>query len=297
MVSRRKAVLVGIIFSIALLALPRGGAWSQDLDDIKARGVLRHLGVPYANFVTGGGDGMDVELVQLFAQRLGVRYEYVRTNWDDCIGDLTGKKVRSKAGGIEVVADVPVRGDMIANGMTVLPWREQIIDFSAPVFRSQVWLVARADSPLRPIKPSGNIDKDVAAVRLLLRDRSLLCKANTCLDPTLYGLDETGARTLLYPGPLNELAPALLNGKAELTILDVPDALVALQKWPGRIKVIGPVSGMQDMAAAFRKDSPKLRAAFNAFLAELKKNGTFPAIVRKYYPYILDYYPRFFQEP
>jgi len=296
MASHRKALLVGMLFSIIVLLLPRGTAWSQDLEDIKARGVLRHLGVPYANFVTGSGDGMEVELVRLFAERLGVKYEYVRTDWDDCIGDLTGKKVRSKAGGIEVVADAPVRGDMIANGMTVLPWREQVIDFSAPVFRSQVWLVARADSPIRPIRPSGSIDKDIAAVRQLLRDRSLLCKANTCLDPTLYELDKTGARTLLYPGPLNELVPALLNRKAELTILDVPDALVALQKWPGKIKVLGPVSGMQDMAAAFRKDSPKLRAAFNAFLAESKKNGTFPAIVRKYYPYLLDYYPRFFQE-
>jgi hypothetical protein len=43
-----------------------------DLPEIKARGVLRHVGVPYANFVTGTGDGLDVELVTLFAQDLGV---------------------------------------------------------------------------------------------------------------------------------------------------------------------------------------------------------------------------------
>ncbi len=296
MAIRRRAGLAAGILVLTILAVLRGTAWSQDLEDVKARGVLRHLGVPYANFVTGSGDGMEVELMQLFAERLGVKYEYVRTDWDDCIGDLTGKKVRSRKGAAEVLAEVPIRGDVIANGMTVLAWRQQVIDFSEPIFRNQVWLVARADSPLRPIKPSGTIDKDIAAVKQLLRDRSLLCKENTCLDPALYQLDATGAQTLLYPGPLNELVPALLNHKAELTILDVPDALVGLQKWPGKIKVIGPVSDMQDMAVAFRKDSPKLRAAFNAFLAEIKKNGTFQTIVRKYYPYILDYYPRFFQE-
>jgi ABC-type amino acid transport substrate-binding protein len=53
---------------------------------------------------------------------------------------------------------------------------------------------------------------------------------------------------------------------------------------------------MQHMAAAFRKDSPRLRAAFNAFLEEMKRTGAFQAIVRKYYPYILDYYPGFFKE-
>lgn len=36
---------------------------AADLDEIKARGELRHLGIRYANFVTGSGDGFDVELV------------------------------------------------------------------------------------------------------------------------------------------------------------------------------------------------------------------------------------------
>ena len=57
------------------LALLTHCAFADDLQDIRERGVLRHLGVPYANFVTGSGDGMDVEIVQLFARHLGVRYE------------------------------------------------------------------------------------------------------------------------------------------------------------------------------------------------------------------------------
>ena len=33
---------------------------------------------------------MDVELMQRFAKRLGVRYEYVKTDWSLAFGDLTG---------------------------------------------------------------------------------------------------------------------------------------------------------------------------------------------------------------
>jgi ABC-type amino acid transport substrate-binding protein len=271
-------------------------AYSQDLDEIKQRGVVRHLGIPYANFVTGSGDGMDVELVKLFAAQIGVRYEYVKTDWDDAIGDLTGTMVRPKGDGVEVVAMVPVKGDLIANGMTVIRWREQVVRYSAATFPNQVWLVARSDSPLKPIKPSGNLEKDIAAVKFLIRDKSILCKTNTCLDPSLYNLGATGAKVMLFKGALNELAPAVLNGEAEATLLDVPDALVALQKWPGKIKVIGPVSGVQDMAVAFRKDSPKLHEAFNQFLATTRKNGTLQRIALKYYPFVIDYYADFFKK-
>jgi hypothetical protein len=70
---------------------------------------------------------------------------------------------------IEVVSDVPVRGDIAASGITVLPWREKIIAFSVPTFPSPVWVIARADSPLKPIVPSGSIEQDIAAVKTTLR--------------------------------------------------------------------------------------------------------------------------------
>lgn len=277
------------------MAISVGTAFGADLDDIKKTGVLRHLGIPYANFVTGGGDGMDVELMMLFAGNLGVKYEYVKTDWNNIFADLTGKKVNPKGDDIEIVGKAPIKGDVAANGITIIPWREKIADFSTPTFPNQVWLVSRSDSPLKPIKPTGDIDKDIAAVKKLLKNRTLLGKAKTCLDPSLYSIDLTGAKVRLFDGTLNELAPAVINGESELTLLDIPDALVALQKWPGQIKVIGPISKMQDMGAAFSKDSPKLRAAFNKFLDKIKRDGTFERLARKYYPFVFNYSPDFFR--
>jgi ABC-type amino acid transport substrate-binding protein len=93
---------------------------------------------------------------------------------------------------------------------------------------------------------------------------------------------------------LNEMAPAILNHEAETTLLDVPDALIALEKWPGQLKVIGPISHNQNMAVAFRKDSPKLRAAFNEYLTMIRKDGSYNKLVEKYYPSVFLYYAEFF---
>lgn len=288
-------LFVGWLSMIALIALaclePASG---MDLPEIKKAGVLRHLGVPYANFVTGSGDGLDVEMVALFAQHLGVEYEHVMTSWDDELGDLTGKRCRPKgADDVEILEDVPIKGDIVANGVTILPWRKKVIDYSEPTFPTQIWLIARADLPFSPIVPVGDIERDIAHTKAAIRGYSVLGKADTCLDPSLYHLKEAGAEVKFFDGRLDELTPAIINGDADTTILDVPVALVDLEKWSGKIKVIGPISPRQDMAFGFRKTSPLLRAAFNRFLAECRENGTYLSLVKKYYPSVFEYYPDF----
>ena len=275
-----------------------GGVAAQaadDLPDILARGTLRHLGVPYANFVTGAGDGFSVDMMKLFAGHLGVRYEYVETDWDMIIPDLIGHKVTPVGGEVKIGAAVPVRGDLIANGLTILPWRSKVIRYSTPTFPTQIWLVVRADSPIRPIAPSGDLNKDIATVRALLRNRLVLGKVGTCLDPTLYDIAATGAKSQLFDGSLNDIAGALMQGEADATLLDVPDAFIALRKWPGKIKVVGPLSPMQDMAVGFRPDAPLLRAAFETFLKEIRVNGLYGHLIEKYYPLALSYFPNFFE--
>ena len=290
---RSKGVFWGVF--IGLLVLIHGVAVA-DLQEIKQKGVLRHLGIPYANFVTGAGDGMDVELVQLFAQKLGVKYEFVETTWKNVIGDLTGTRVKPKGDDIEIIGKVPVKGDIVACGFTLLPWRQKIVDYSVPTFPSQVWLVATAQSSLEPIIPSKDIVKDISQVKKLLKGHKVLTKANTCLSAEACGLINTKAKVENFPGALNELAPALIKGEAEATALDVPDALVALEKWHGKLKIIGPLTTTQNMACAFAKTSPQLRDAFNQFLQQCRADGTYLRLVRKYYPEIINNYPEFFAQ-
>jgi ABC-type amino acid transport substrate-binding protein len=269
---------------------------AKTLKQIQQEGELKHLGVPYANFVTGLGDGLSVEVIQMFAHELGVKYKYIRTSWKMVIPDLIGHQVKPKGDNVELLESVPIRGDIIANGLTKLPWREKVLLYSDPTFPTQVWIIASASSSLQPIQPSGNIDKDIAAVKKQLKGKTILGKKKTCLDGQLYGIEKAGARFVHWKGALSDLAPAVINGLADATLLDVPDALIALEKWPGEIKVIGPVSPPQVMGVAFPRDAQDLRAAFNKFLAKIKKNGQYFSLVKKYYPVVFDYFPEFFQK-
>ena len=201
-----------------------------------------------------------------------------------------------KGDDVKFVGTSPIRGDLIANGLTVLTCRKKILDYSDPTFPNQVWVVARIDSPIMPIRSFGNMLDDIHAVKRLLKGYSLIGKANTCLDPSLYDINKTGAKIIMFNRSLNELVPALINNEADLTLIDVPDALIALQKYPEKFKILGPVSEIQDMAVGFRKDSPQLRKEFNVFLKKCKADGTFHRIVEKYYPYAFKYYPEFFQK-
>ena len=291
-----KSILLSVLLAMSYAgAVPAQVVQSvHDLPEILAAGELRHLGIPYANFVTGRDDGLDVDFVRLFCSDLGVEYVYVETDWANTYSDLTGLTFTRDGNDVSITGTADVRGDIIAHGMTVLPWRQELVEFAAPMFPTQIWLIAPGNSPVKPIVPSSDLPTDIAQTFLLVRDASVLAKPNTCLDPRLYDLAGHGAEVVNYDGSLNHMAPNLLGGMAQLTILDVPDALVALRRWQGKIKIIGPLSEPQHMAAAFPKNSPQLQAAFAAFLARAQADGTYQALVRKYYPGVWDYYPDFF---
>ncbi len=292
MKSPRSTTLL-IAFLLGLLsALP---AWA-DLAEIKAKGELRHLGIRYANFVTGAGDGLDVELVQGFAKHLGVKYTLVYSDFYSVIRDLLGKDVAIKGDAVELVGDYPVKGDMIATGFTMLPWRERVLLYSDPTFPSQVLLIAKAEANYTPIKGSADLAADIRETKGIIGRKSLLVMERTCLDPSSYGLKGTGIDLKPYTQStnINEMVPTLLEGKVDFSLLDVPSAILDLQKWAGRIKVIGPISPEQALAAAFPKSSPALREAFNAYFREIRVDGTYDKLVRKYYPGIQRYFPEFF---
>ena len=290
-------ILSGIIIFFVLCTGP-GAAISRDLKEIKNKGVLLHLGVTYANFVhktPAGFDGLDVEVMKLFSTHLGVKYKFVHTTWDTLFTDLTGRKKDPETKTFNKRQTETIKGDIIANGLTILPWRQEIVEFSDPTFPTGVWLIASAKSTLKPIKPSGDISLDIMHVKSLMAGRTVLTMDATCLAADLYNLKQTRAQIRYYTQTkiINDMAPAMLNGMAESTLLDIPDAMVALQKWPGDIKIIGPVTETQNMGVAVNKSSPQLLNEFNRFLNRIQKDGTYRKLVEKYYPSVFLYFENF----
>ncbi len=287
----------GLAAGLALLAT---GAGAADLAAVRQAGVLRHLGVRYANFVTADGSGFDAELVQGFAKSIGVRYQLVTSDFYNVLQDLLGADFAREGDEVRVRAGSrPVRGDLIASGLTVLPWRQKLVLFSTPTFPSQVMLVTRAESAVKRVGKQARVQDEIAQTRAVLGRRSLLVMEQTCLDPVNYGMTSASfdLRRHKPTSNLDEMVPALLGGAAEFVLLDVPDVVLDLQRWAGRIQVVGPISEVQDLAVAFPKSSPQLRSAFEAYLAQLRRDGRYDRLVDKYYPGIRLYFPAFFNRP
>ena len=80
---------------------------------------------------------------------------------------------------------------------------------------------------------------------------------------------------------IKDLAGALVKGAAEVTILDVPDTLVAL----------GTITEIQFMEFGFFKDSSDLRSSFNEFLGKIKKGRQLGRLIQVYYPAMKHYFP------
>ncbi len=295
--TRSARVIVKVYLALVLIMglVSFNTAQAGNLNDVKKSGVLRHLGIPYANFVTRDHDGLDVALMKAFAKDLGVKYQFVESTWQTIIADLSGKKVKPVGNDIQIIGKSLIKGDIISTGFTVLPWRKKIVDFSAMTFPSAIWLIARRDTKLTPISPTGVISRDIDNVKKILNGFSVLGLKDSCLDPNSYGIKKTGAKILYFPADhdLSGMIPSIIAEVADASLIDVPVALVALAKWPGKIKVIGPLSEPQSMACAFSKNSSKLKQAFDIFFEKFKANGEYRKLVETYYPSLFTYYPNF----
>ena len=292
------------LFSLVLLLLftlfPQQSL-ADDLQQIKQRGTLRHLGINYAHFVINspkGPTGLDVEMMQLFAKHLGVKYKFVAADWGTIFTDLTGQQHKESGNEYYKEATEEIKGDLIANGLTILPWRQKIVDYSLPTFPTGVWLIGPAQSPLMPIRPSGDILRDIENVKTLLKGHTVLTVEHTCLDPKTFHFNqaEIGIENYTASSSLDDLVPSILEGSAETTLLDIPDALIALQNYSDEIKILGPVTKTQLMGVAFPKLSPELRHEFDAFFLKIWQDGTYLKLVQKYYPSVFLYFGNFFKQ-
>jgi polar amino acid transport system substrate-binding protein len=131
---RRALVLAAVA---ALLVPPLsapGSAQAQGvLDEIKQRGELRVAGVLYRPFISrrpnGDHVGIDVEVMRLFAQDLGVKLNIVPAEWATAVAGITTK-----------------RWDIVP-ATCVTPARLEVVDFSESYLRIGAIFVIRSDNP------------------------------------------------------------------------------------------------------------------------------------------------------
>jgi polar amino acid transport system substrate-binding protein len=246
---------------LALCGCPQGGAsaaGNDALDKAKARGeLIVAIDAGYVPFEVinpdGTYSGFDIEIAKEVGKDLGLKIKFENVTWTGIIPALTTGKV-----------------DMIHSGMSITPERAKAVDFSEPYYLvGQVFLKRKGDERFKSYK-------DLNQEGIVISTQEGTTGETACRE--LFP-----KATLLRFGKVDQACVAVTQKKADVTVFDLPGLLGYLKerKDSGLVGVWEPFT-REPLGAAFRKDSPKLRAAFDATLARLRKSGRYAELRKEF---------------
>jgi cystine transport system substrate-binding protein len=249
-------LLAGLLGTSLSAALP-GAAHAADLlDTVKQRGALI-VGLegtyPPFNSKSPSGElvGYDVDVAKAVAARLGVKTQFVTTEWSGIIAGLQAGKF-----------------DVIFNQVSITPQRQQSLDFSTPYTYSTAQVIQRKDDS-RVFK---SLDD--------LKGRKIGVSLGSNYNDIAKGI--AGAQVLTYPGAAEELrdltakrVDAVLNDRLVLAYL--------LKTSPLPLRLAAAVGEPVQMGVPFKKDNPKFAKAIDGALGSLEKDGTLKKISVKWF--------------
>jgi cystine transport system substrate-binding protein len=240
---------------INVLALSAAGfgavsAHAEDLlDTVKQAGVLRiGLEGTYPPFDSrnseGQLEGFDVDVAKAVAAKLGVKPEFVPTEWSGIIAALQSGKF-----------------DVIVNQVTITPQRKEALDFSRPYTYSAAQLIQRADDK-----------REFKSLDEFKGDKKLGVTLGTNYDQMARAVSGINVQT--YPGAPEKLRD-LAAKRIDATIDDrlMLPYIIKNSQLPLRPGAV--LKGAdQEMGIPFRKNNPKFAKALDDALVALKQDGT-----------------------
>lgn len=236
-------------FAAALAAALSLQAHAADLlDTVKARGTLRIAmegTYPPFNFKdpkSGALAGYDVDVAKIVAARLGLKPEFVSTEWSAILAGLGAGKY-----------------DVIVSQVGVNPKREQAFDFSAPYTYSSPQLIVRKNETARY-----NSLAD-------LNGKKLGVGQGTVYEQQARALP--GITVKSYPAAPEELQD-LAFGRIDAALNDSLMVAYLLKSSPLPVKAGSRVGATTRMAIPFQKGNPKFKAALNKALADAAADGS-----------------------
>lgn len=236
-------------------ATKQPAAAQNSLDAVKASGKLR-IGTEgtYAPFTfhdaSGTLTGFDVEIAEEVAKRLGVKPEFIETQWDGMFAGLDAK-----------------RFDAIFNEVSITDERKVKYDFSDPYIVSKAVLIVSEDND--DIKSFDDLKGKKAGQSLT----SNLGKIAT----------DHGAEIVSVEG-FNQAIDLLTSGRIDATINDGLSFLdLKKQKPDVKIKSVDEIDNGSRSAATFLKGNDELVKAVNDALTAMKDDGTYLNISDKYF--------------
>ena len=200
--------------------------------------------------------GIDVEIAQAIATKLGYDFQVADMEFDAIISAVNSGKANFGLA-----------------GMTVTEERKLSVDFSDSYATGVQVVIVKEDSAITSVD-------DLFAEGAM---HNIGVQLTTTGDIYATGdLEETGKAVVnRYPNG-NEAVMALKAGKVDCVIIDNEPAKSYVAANEG-LKILPTEYITEDYAACFKKGDPLL-AEFNAALKELTEDGTIPAIINKYIP-------------
>lgn len=225
------------------------------LEQINAEGKIK-IGTEgtYAPFTfhdsSGKLTGFDVEIAEEIAKRLGVKAEFIETQWDGMFAGLDSK-----------------RFDMIANNVGIRPDRQEKYDFSEPYNMTKPILIVHQDN--NTIKSFEDL-KGKKSAQTLTGNFTDIAKS--------YGAEIVGIEGFTQSIDLILSKRADANVNDRLSFLDFKK-----QKPDTPIKSVAAIDKPINIGNMFRKGNKELVDAISNAISEMKKDGTFLKISEKYF--------------
>jgi polar amino acid transport system substrate-binding protein len=256
------AALVLLIYAaLAISAQLGANVAGQGLDPVWAaaqqRGALRvavdYGFFPFTDIVAGQPRGYDIDLAHAVAAKLGLRAEFVPSSLDSIYDDLANRKA-----------------DLAASALPYAPEQGWRANFSTFYFNAGQVLVVPTSSQIagpdqlggqRLGAPLGS-DADTYARNLVTNDPTILLRSN-------------------YDTPAETLAD-LRRGALDAAIVDNAAALTEIGRTPG-LRLVEPALTLEPYALAMPAEAFQLRAEVNRALDELRVEGFFDQLGRKWF--------------
>ncbi len=261
---RLDLLAAGLLIAYAFLAISTqlgAHVGGQGLDPVwaaaKKRGTLR-VAIDFGFYPFSGIEqdqpvGYDVDLARAVAQKLGLRAEFVYSGLDSIYADLASRKA-----------------DLAASALPYAPEQGWRASFSTFYFNAGQVLVVREGSPIGGLEQLGGrtigaplgSDADSYARKLALGDPTLTLRSD-------------------YDTP-GEVLADLRRGTLDAAIVDNASALIDLGHQPG-LQAVGPALTLEPYILAVPSEAYQLHAEVNRALDELRREGFFDQIGKKWF--------------
>ncbi|MEF2276882.1 transporter substrate-binding domain-containing protein [Deinococcus sp. YIM 134068] len=233
-----------------------GGAEAQTRPTTLESGVLK-IGMEgtYAPFTfkdeRGQLVGFDVDIAKAVAARLGLKPEFVLTEWSGILAGLQARKY-----------------DVIVNQVGITPERQRAIGFSAPYAYSSPQIIVR-----------GNANTSFRTLADL-KGKRVGVGLGSNFEKQLR--DAGGINVVTYPGAPEYLRD-LISGRLDAAYNDrlLVGYLIKRDNLP--VKGAGVIGDPEAVGIALRKDNTGLKTAIDRALRQIRADGTYARISRQWF--------------